>query len=274
MLKINFKIDKTYLAYEAIATRVAGEEERTFVQDRAGRQHLREFKAAAEKRDPLACLFMKADGKIFRIMTLANHAGLCSEELAKRTENLLLEMTANPLFAPLLEDSHNAVTNLEAEWDSKYSESLKIVEALTGFSFDKTFDVYVTHPCQPAGHNSYGTIFTTFRKGFPNYNTVYLWHEILHSYIEPAAGDYVDNERSSHSVIQLITDNELRVRMGGGNYPPFEGHDYLNETMECLLPAWRDYLKQDKHDALAFLKIADKLEKERTSKSAGERSKK
>ncbi len=86
---------------------------------------------------------------------------------------------------------------------------------------------------------------------WPNYTTVYLWHEILHSYL-----GYSELE---HTLIQLVTDNELRVQLNGGSYPPFVGHENLNPLTEKLFPYWKKYLQKDNKN---IYELKEKLEKE------------
>jgi hypothetical protein len=262
---IDLKIDKAYLVYKALATDIAPDGLHTFIAGQTPRDHLKALAAAAEKIDPLACKFIRAKGHIFDIMALANHLQCDTAPLAARAEKLIEQLMDNAAFLPVLQDTQKALADLAAEWDANFQKSLGIISDLTGLSFGKSFPVYITHPCQAAGHNNYGKIFCTYRNDFPNYNTVYMWHEILHSYITfEDKGDYAAAERAPHAVIQLVADNELRVRLNGGNYPPFEGHPYLNSTVDVLLPSWRAYLAQkEKRDILKYLQLAVSLEKER-----------
>ena len=45
------------------------------------------------------------------------------------------------------------------------------------------------------------------KEEYENYTTIYLWHEILHTYF--------DKTDISHAIIQLITDCELQNRLNG-----------------------------------------------------------
>jgi|GEM_PF-1700321 len=56
-----------------------------------------------------------------------------------------------------------------------------------------------------------------------------------------------------HAVIQLIADNELRIRLNGGHYPPFEGHTYLKRLMELIVPHWRKYLRAGNKEIGKFI---------------------
>jgi hypothetical protein len=47
----------------------------------------------------------------------------------------------------------------------------------------------------------------------------------------------------SHSVNQLLTDNDLRVELGDKSLYPLQGHPALEGTMEKIMPAWQEYKK-------------------------------
>ncbi|MBF0548761.1 MAG: hypothetical protein HQM08_30340 [Candidatus Riflebacteria bacterium] len=97
---------------------------------------------------------------------------------------------------------------------------------------------------------------------------MYLWHEILHSYITGSRA----TEFLNHALVKLITDNELREKLNNLSqaYPPFEGHSYLIPLETRILPYWNDYLKNPKKGILEFrrmlieekkLDLEDKTEK-------------
>jgi len=175
-------------------------------------------------------------------------------DLAKRAEQLLPDMVADPLFKPLLGQTQSALSRTREEWEADYVKSSSIMRELTGLKLDGDFDVQITHPSQRNGHGG-NPIGWTYRQDFPHYNTVYLWHEIMHSFIEADRhADAVVNVE--HAVIQLLTDNELRVRFNGGTYPPLEGHKETVPMMERLLEDWRAYLAGAKKEIMEFLKLA------------------
>jgi hypothetical protein len=66
-----------------------------------------------------------------------------------------------------------------------------------------------------------------------------MWHEILHFYwLKPK------DENLSHAIIELVTDNELRIRLNGGKYPPFVGHSWLEKIRRKIYPYWKKYLNK------------------------------
>jgi hypothetical protein len=99
---------------------------------------------------------------------------------------------------------------------------------------DQIFNVYIAHPGLKAGKNFGGNnIVWSHQNYWPNYNTVYIWHELLHSYFE--------KDDKSHALIELITDEEMRIKLNGGKYPPFVEHSFLNEVKLKNLNLWNEY---------------------------------
>lgn len=134
----------------------------------------------------------------------------------------------------------------EKQWSDNLERSSEIINELTGFDLNKSFDVFITHPSQKNGkYLGDNRIAWGRTEEYNNYTTIYLWHEILHLYFGKS-----DLE---HAIIELITDNELRSRLNGEEYPPFEGHDFLNNLRKEILPDWRKYLKQDRKNIKTFV---------------------
>ncbi|MDO8622372.1 MAG: hypothetical protein Q7R80_04030 [bacterium] len=133
------------------------------------------------------------------------------------------------------------------QWENNRERTTQVVHNLTGFNLDQSFTVYVTHPSLRNGHLIDDThIAWGHHEDWPNYTTVYLWHEILHAYFERNDLD--------HALIQFIADNELRVQLNGGAYPPFVGHSLLFPTMDQLLPQWKRYLVTKRPRDIAALR--------------------
>lgn len=78
---------------------------------------------------------------------------------------------------------------------------------------------------------------------FPNYNIIYLVHEALHSIF--------GKSEIEHSIIEFISDNELRLRLNGeGEYFLCNGintgHSFLLEMEKKMLKDWKEYLGNPK----------------------------
>lgn len=149
----------------------------------------------------------------------------------------LIKVTKESDYYPIFKnETEENLLEIKNEWNLSLDRCLPIMEELTGFNFSKKFDVFITHPDVGNGTNwGNGLISFGFSgRAWPNYTTVYLWHEILHDYF-PRDDDLY------HAIIQLITDNELRIRLNEGFYPPFEGHKNLEKLMYDLFPIIKEY---------------------------------
>lgn len=144
---------------------------------------------------------------------------------------------------------------VKAQWQRNYPITSQAIQELTGLDLNKQVTVNVIHPSLNTGRNmGNDTIIWGHHEEWNNYSTVYLWHEILHSYF--------DSTELSHALIHLVADNELRVRLNEGEpYPlfgshAFERHENLVPLMYELLPHWQTYLAEapegGKRDILAF----------------------
>ncbi len=162
----------------------------------------------------------------------------------------LLQMEQSSEFGKIRKQTEEYFEFVRTQWERNYPQTSQAIQELTGLDLNKQVTVNVTHPSLRNGqYMGNDTIAWGHHEEWDNYSTVYLWHEILHSYL-----NYTD---LSHAFIQLVTDNELRVRLNEGEtYPPFVGHENLIPLMDKLLPYWRVYLAETpegrKRDLLAF----------------------
>ncbi len=155
------------------------------------------------------------------------------------------DLKGSEKFLKILDQTKKYLEFVENQWNKNFSFTFALMKELTGFSFKKNFIVYITHPSLKNGiYLGKNKIGWGHHEDIPNYSTIYLWHEILHSYLSFSNLD--------HALIQLLTDNELRIRLNGGKYPPFLGHEYLKPLMKKILPYWKKYLKSKKKDILKF----------------------
>ena len=142
-----------------------------------------------------------------------------------------------------------------AEWKLNLESSTQFIQKYSGFSFNYEAHAYITHPDIGNGrmHSrknkilSFGAI-----PAFKNYFTVYIWHEIIHFHMEP--------NKINHAVNQLLTDNDLRVYLGGGPLFPLEGHPDLMNIMKNNLGAWEQYKKSPSNLNIFAQEISAKSE--------------
>jgi hypothetical protein len=248
MITLNFQVDPRYLVYYTI-TRCAPE---CFIPGQPV-EDVVAFQNYAWKFDREA-------NDVFRhgipVGFILNKMPV--EDLIVRANKFLDTMAADPAFTPILNQTAAALSKVKDEWEANLQKSHDLMSTISGLELTKEFEVYVTHPSQTNGMNLDGRILWTDRHDFNNYNTVYLWHEIMHSFID-SNPPIREHGHIEHAIIQLMTDEELRVRFNGGTYPPFIGHEELRPIEERLLPAWRSYLRKPHKDIRQLIASAKEL---------------
>lgn len=153
----------------------------------------------------------------------------------------------HPLFVDVLNDTNDFLREISTEWNVKKDRVLKIVEDITKIDVFQDFKatLYVTNKKLNAGRNisKYYSNKNAFIYGHTNlcdnYNMMYLIHESLHSIF--------GSSEIEHAIIELIADNELRIRLNNtGKYFEY-GHDYLHSILVKLIPDWQMYLTSDEN---------------------------
>lgn len=163
----------------------------------------------------------------------------------KDIPKFLKKIEETELFKKIYTQTEEYLKFCENEWNKNYKKTSDIIKKLTGLTLNKNFTIYITHPSQKNGTNLGDNKITWgHNEDWSNYSVVYLWHEILHSYFNKT-----DLE---HSIIELICDEELRVKLNGGEYPPFVGHERLTNIKSGILLEWNKY-KENGGDILKFL---------------------
>lgn len=180
----------------------------------------------------------------------------------KATEETFLSMLQTPEFEKLLKETEEYKNWIESEWDQKGEIALQILKEITGLAYmSVTIPVYITHPKLPNGTTivEKNTICWGSPEHWKNYSIVYLCHELLHILTYQK---YQDGE-VMHAIIELATDNELRIRLNNQKEYFKEdgwkiGHGRLKNLEEKLYPLWQEYLegKTEAKDILDFEKLA------------------
>lgn len=241
-MKLNFKIDEDYLVIYTL--------QRGRLSSGKRRKDVKAFQNYARRKS-------KKHYNLLRGMLPPwDIEGGAIQKTLKSTPKFLNDLKKSRHFRKVLKQTEDYLDFCRDQWEKNYPTTEKVIKGLTGFTLNKKFCIYVTHPTLPNG--KYGGLYNGCNviewgpKGkWPNYTTVYLWHEALHSYFGKS---YVD-----HTIIELITDNELRSKLNNVKYPPFEGHEALLPLKRKILPHWRKYLKQDKKDVRKFTKKMNKM---------------
>ncbi len=148
------------------------------------------------------------------------------------------QMEQSKEFGKIRQQTEAYLEVVKTQWERNYPQTAQVAQELTGLDLNKQLTVMIMHPSLSIGaYRGNNTIAWGHHEDWNNYSTVYLWHEVLHSYL-----DYTD---LSHALIQFIVDNELRVRLNEGEtYPPYVGHKDLFPLMDKILPYWHSYLAE------------------------------
>lgn len=164
-----------------------------------------------------------------------------------RLDELVEQALLHPLYQRIQAETLQAAELIRAEWEGAYERSHEIVFDVVGGPLEETLKVFVTHPCLRQGRflADQRAIAWTFAEDQPHSNVIYLWHEVLHAFLPRG--------NLGHAVLELVADEELRIRLNGGSYPPFIGHPHLSPIKEILLPVWREYLRRSERDIFKFL---------------------
>lgn len=171
-------------------------------------------------------------------------------EMGELLDSFISKLLKSKEFNVLKKQTTKSIELLEIEWNRNLEITNTYVKNL-GIDIEGEFNIYIVHPGLRAGsYLGNNTIIWSFQEYWSNYNTVYLWHEILHSYFE-----HCD---INHALIELITDEELRTKLNGGEYPPFVGHQNLVEIKNKILPIWREYLNNNSTDIKSLIKNINK----------------
>lgn len=234
-IKLNFKLDERYLICHTIKKDL-------YPRDKI--KNIIKLQQDVKKNFPeLYQRLAKTDGYVL------NPVGLRTLEWVDPMVSYVL---AHPLYPEILYQTKKHLTEVKDEWERNYDVSYSHIKKLTRLKFDKTLEVFITHPDVYQGR--YNSVSNTIGWGrtpeWPNYATVYLWHETLHSYLE--------SNQKTHALIELLTDDDLRCFLNKCSYPPFTeyGHEYLKPVKQWLYDKyWTPYLEHPKMDVLELENI-------------------
>lgn len=159
-------------------------------------------------------------------------------------------------FVRLFKETEKYLKFLEGEWENKKEIIIAITEKILGEKLPNIkINVLVTHPNLYNGIvlPESNTICWGHKEDWENYSVVYLMHESLHLILDKK----LERSNLTHAIIELISDNELRVRLNKkGKYFKEQkenvGHLFLRELEETMLPFWKKYLKDKNKNIVKF----------------------
>ncbi|MBD3366438.1 hypothetical protein GF360_03835 [candidate division WWE3 bacterium] len=187
------------------------------------------------------------------VLFFANDSAL--EQLRKvpnQTEALFDKVRKSKEYEKLLEKTEKYKAWLEKEWEDKKDIVLKELEDILRVDLPvETFKVAVLAPELGNGINIGDKILWGHTEDWENYSLVYLVHEALHSLF--------GKSELEHALIELIADNELRIRLNGGDVyhsvaGDLEGHASLLEIKKELLDSWNVYLESQNQNIYEYLR--------------------
>lgn len=173
---------------------------------------------------------------------------------AKHLPEYLNNLKSSSSYKELREQVGKYKDYCETEWKNTFPKAKEIVKHLTQLDLNKSFEVYITHPSLRNGRYwGDNKISWGCKEKWPHYSSVYLWHEILHSYFS--------HSQVEHTVIELIADVEIRFQLNNEKHPPFKEGKGLDKLKSEILPQWEEY-KVDGGDIMQFIKdVRGSLEK-------------
>jgi hypothetical protein len=162
-------------------------------------------------------------------------------DLKEQAVNLFEDFKKTDEYKGLLEKTMLYKDELSKMWSKKKDLVVTHLKDILRIEIpNKTATVFVVSP-EIGGGMYLGDmkIMWGHSDDWENYSIVYLAHEYLHSFFPTT--------ENAHAIIELATDNELRIRLNGdGQYFTENGqqvgHERLRSLEESLLPKWREYL--------------------------------
>lgn len=224
-MRLEFKIDDKYVVVHAL---------------RSYKKPFREFGRLKDRlwmRDKSIFYFLSCSPELFLVKKPKDIANT-----ARKSEKILKELMNTKEVKRLLKETKEYLKFVKMQWKKNEKFVVKTIQELSGLNVPKTkVIVYITHPKLNNGiYIEKNIICWGHPEEWKNYTTVYLAHEILHMMTEEKIDSPI-----MHSLIELLADNELRIRLNKkGKYLEIEGHD--NKLNKRILPIWKDYLKNRK----------------------------
>ena len=169
--------------------------------------------------------------------------------VSNNLEKIYKEIIKTKEFERLLSETEEYKRSIEKQWDNKEEFILDYFKNTLGLEIpDYIVTVYVFHPKSFCGHANAKTktILWGHSEDWENYTMTYLAHEVLHIIINKKSCSNI-----MHAIIELATDNELRIRLNGKSVYFKEkerniGHKHLQKIEKEILPYWEKFLGENK----------------------------
>jgi hypothetical protein len=250
-MKLKFKINEEYLLIHSINFRKPNPFPKWV-----------EIKNKAWDKSPLAYSFLMGRPELCFLENKENKD--LFNKLSKEADSVIKLIKNSKEFKKLKKETEEYLYFVENQWNNNKDKVFKILEEIIGSKLpDETISVFITHPKLHNGMflKNQNAIGWGHEEDWQNYSTVYLAHEIMHYIMEKKLGNN-GRDNISHSIIELATDNELRIRLNKqGKYFEKKGHEHLIKIEKNILSEWKKYLKKDNKKIEDFYKKAKNIKK-------------
>lgn len=173
---------------------------------------------------------------------------------AEEVESILTFLSSSDEYNRLIDATKKYRDWLEREWNRKSTRVIRELSDIVRTELPvHPITVYVVEPTIRWGQYTRGHgIVWGHDEEWNNYSMVYLSHEYLHSFLPKT--------NVAHAVIELATDNELRLRLNGnGKYFDIDTRSRLLGIEKELLSNWREYLRISSGDIKEFISDNESL---------------
>ena len=179
--------------------------------------------------------------------------------ICKKVKKFIKYAIKHEIYIKALQETKVYKTFAKKEWNTNKNKINQILFDITGQYYDKQMICYIGHPKIPDGCSFMKNKFKFggyMKECWKNYNIVYFIHETFHTIIDY---DFMEDKKViskliTHSIIELLTDNELRIRLNNeGDYFDVEGHKYLININKKLYPTWIQFVKSKNKNFFDFI---------------------
>jgi hypothetical protein len=173
-------------------------------------------------------------------------------DAVEESKILVNEGMKSVAFQNLLKDTNEYKTWLEKEWNKNKEKIIATLKDILRIEIPShaVKVLVVSNKMKNGYHLDKGVFAWGHSEDWPNYSMVYLCHEFLH--------DIIESSDLTHAIIELIADNEMRIRLNGyGEYlyinGKYIGHKNLLEMEKEMLPDWKNYLANKSNSIYDFI---------------------
>ena len=187
MIRLNYITDSHFLASYIIANYhqdcFLPADKEPFIQYK---KDIIAFQNLAWKQSEVFVNLIDGRVKIYKYSAKNKHS---YEQMGKDLDNFIATIIQSAEFKVIEKHVEQSKQLIVHEWESNYKKTSEYLKSL-GIDFEATFDIFLAPTIYKEGHNTRNNqIFWSYQTHWPNYNTIYLWHEVLHSYFD---GDSTD----------------------------------------------------------------------------------